>query len=268
MRKLPIYQVDAFAQQVFQGNPAAIVPLPFWLADAQLQQIASENNLSETAFILECENGIYDIRWFTPSNEVDLCGHATLAAAFIIYEYLQHESDVIIFSSQSGELKVRVKNDRYILDFPKRAPNDMPIDKKIEKALGVKALRMGKSRDLIVEVANQQLVASCQPDFSALEKFEEYFAVIVTAKAEPQTGIDFVSRVFAPRQGINEDPVTGSSFCSLAPFWQDNFQKNHLTALQLSQRTGHVELDIKDKRIHIAGFARLYLRGEIFIPQF
>jgi len=267
MRKLPIYQVDAFASQVFQGNPAAVVPLDFWLKESQLQQIAAENNLSETAFFVRQENGKYHIRWFTPTNEVDLCGHATLAAAFVIYEFLEHYTDIIEFTSQAGTLKVRVRNERYILDFPKREPHAIGKDKLVEKALGVEALSMALSRDLIVEVANQKLVETCEPDFQALAQLKEYFAIVVTAKAEPQSGIDFVSRFFAPQQGINEDPVTGSSFCSLAPFWQKNFQKDHLAAIQLSERTGRVELDIKDRRVEIAGFARLYMKGDIFIPE-
>lgn len=262
-QRYSIYQVDTFTNQRFKGNPAAVVPLKSWLTESQMQAIAAENNLAETAFYVG-DNGQYDIRWFTPTTEVDLCGHATLASAHVIRHIQQDTAHTLHFSCQAGPLAVRAISDEWLeLDFPNRTPEPMALNTKVEDALGVKAKTMALARDLIVELADEQAVLACQPDFSALKQFD-FFSVVITAPSQ-QPDIDFVSRFFAPNQGIDEDPVTGSSFCSLAPFWQYQLNKSSLNALQVSPRGGHIKLQLKDDRVLIAGQSILYLQGEIFI---
>jgi len=274
---LPLYQIDTFSNQLYKGNPAAVVPLEQWLSDETMLAIAAENNLAETAFFVR-QNDIYHIRWFTPTTEVDLCGHATLASAYVIHHYLKDKSEILKFTCMAGELQVGFKQEErkerkegvgnedeqwLELDFPARPPEAINIDSNIEKALGVKALHMTAARDLIVEVANEDEIRDCTPDFQAL-KNNHYFAVVVTAPAN-HPDLDFVSRFFAPKQGIDEDPVTGSSFCSLAPFWQQKLAKNKLNAYQASQRGGHVKLELQGERVKIAGQAVPYLQGQIFL---
>ena len=277
-RTLPLYQIDNFTNQLYKGNPAAVVPLDQWLSDQTMLAIAAENNLAETAFFVK-QDDIYHIRWFTPTVEVDLCGHATLASAYVIHHYLNDKSEILKFTCMAGELQVSFKqvtcgnecngrngkeSEQWLeLDFPARPPEAINIDSDIENALGVKALHMTAARDLIVEVASEDEVRRCTPDFQAL-KNNDYFAVVVTAPAnDPE--LDFVSRFFAPNQGLDEDPVTGSSFCSLAPFWQHKLAKNKLTAYQASQRGGHVRLELQGERVKIAGQAVPYLQGQIFL---
>lgn len=274
---LPLYQIDNFTNQRYKGNPAAVVPLEQWLTDDTMLAIAAENNLAETAFFVK-QDDIYHIRWFTPTTEVDLCGHATLASAYVIHHYLDDKSDILKFTCMAGELQVGFKQEErksgkeeekedeqwLELDFPARPPQAMSIDSNIEKALGVKALQMAAARDLIVELASEQEVLACSPDFQAL-KNNDHFAVVITAPADDPE-LDFVSRFFAPKQGIDEDPVTGSSFCSLAPFWHSKLNnKNKLNAYQASQRGGHVKLELQAERVKIAGQAVPYLQGQIFL---
>jgi len=268
---LPLYQIDNFTNQLYKGNPAAVVPLDQWLSDQTMLAIAAENNLAETAFFVK-QDDIYHIRWFTPTTEVDLCGHATLASAYVIHHYLNDKSEILKFTCMAGELQVSFRQDENAdqrneqwleLDFPARPPEAINIDSDIENALGVKALHMTAARDLIVEVASEDEVRHCTPDFQAL-KNNDHFAVVITAPADDPE-LDFVSRFFAPNQGIDEDPVTGSSFCSLAPFWQQKLGKNKLNAYQASQRGGHVKLELQGERVKIAGQAVPYLQGQIFL---
>ena len=264
---LPLYQIDNFTNQLYKGNPAAVVPLEQWLTDETMLAIAAENNLAETAFFVK-QDDIYHIRWFTPTTEVDLCGHATLASAYVIHHYLNDKSETLKFTCMAGELQVGFSKDTdgnqwLELDFPARPPELLAIDPAIEQALGVRALQMTAARDLIVELASEQEVLNCSPDMQAL-KNNDHFAVAITAPADDPE-LDFVSRFFAPNQGIDEDPVTGSSFCSLAPFWQQKLGKNKLNAYQASQRGGHVKLELQGERVKIAGQAVPYLQGQIFL---
>ena len=259
---LPLYQIDAFSQQPFAGNPAAVVPLPHWLPDSTLQAIAAENNLSETAFFVVDEALPRRLRWFTPSTEVDLCGHATLAAAWVLFHIYHAQEDALTFTSQGGDLVVRRQGAMLELDFPARAPAPVAADKAVLQALGVPhADALLQSRDLIVVLQTEQQVRDLQPDFAALAAIDS-FAICVTA---PGDNCDFVSRFFAPRQGINEDPVTGSAHCSLTPYWQQRLGRNPLRAQQLSARGGELTCRQDAQRVLIAGHACCYLKGEIFL---
>ena len=268
--QLDIYQVDAFVRQTsgtFSGNPAAVVPLSEWLSDARMQAIAAENNLAETAFYVD-NNGCYDIRWFTPSTEVDLCGHATLAAAHVIR--LRGDDRLEIpFHCQVGSLAVKasVDDDVLWLDFPARPPaavNDEVLRQRISDIIAAPVVSLHQARDLIAVVASEQEVQQCQPDLSAIATLDT-FALVVTA-ASHSPGYDFISRFFAPAQGIDEDPVTGSSFCSLMPLWAEHFNQEQLQAWQCSARGGDVALRREGERILIGGRVFLYLQGSIFLP--
>jgi len=260
---LPIYQIDAFSDRPFAGNPAAVVPLPRWLPDALLQAIAAENNLSETAFFVVDEPAPRQLRWFTPSNEVDLCGHATLAAAWVLFAHYCPDSETLAFSSLGGALQVRRNGDTLQLDFPARPPQPVATDPAVLAALNLtNAVAMLKARDLIVVLDNAEQVTAIRPDFAALAALDE-FAVCVTA---PGNHCDFVSRFFAPRQSINEDPVTGSAHCSLAPYWQQQLQRDTLHAEQLSERTGKLVCQVAGERVLISGHACCYLRGTLHVP--
>lgn len=262
--KLSLFQIDAFCDRVLRGNPAAVVPLPSWLPDPLLQAIAAENNLSETAFFVPGDNGDIRLRWFTPVTEVDLCGHATLAAAWVLFNKLHHAHDTIIFDSASGHLHVRRDGTRLMLDFPARPATPVSSDTQMCAALGVPHdTPMLRARDLLVVLDNARQVARLAPDFAALATMD-YFAVCVTA---PGDDCDFVSRFFAPRQGINEDPVTGSAHCSLVPYWQERLQRDTLVARQLSARGGQLYCHRARDRVIIGGDAHCYLQGEIFLPD-
>ncbi|MCA6075545.1 PhzF family phenazine biosynthesis protein [Fulvivirga sedimenti] len=256
---LPIYQIDAFASEVFQGNPAAVVPLSDWLPDPVLQNIALENNLSETAFFVRNEDGAYHLRWFTPVNEVDLCGHATLATAFVLFEHLNYQQDVIRFDTRSGRLTVAKSATGFQMDFPSDNPNTVPAGE-FEAMIGCPILGAYKGvSDMLIEVENQQIVQNVQPDFRAMTAFPVR-GFIVTARGE-QT--DIVSRCFYPAYGVDEDPVTGSAHTTLFSFWGPKLDKTEMTAQQLSARGGMLRGKIQKDRILLEGNAVLYLRGEI-----
>jgi len=270
--ELDIFQVDAFIRKnsnLFSGNPAAVVPLKQWLPDNLMQAVAAENNLAETAFFTGTD-GHYHIRWFTPTTEVGLCGHATLASAWVIRNLLGDNNAQLTFSTQeTGELSVS-ENGAYLqLNFPNYNPvvpdNAAALTEKLEQALGQKIINIRAARDLMVELENEQAVKACKPDLIRLAEISDYFAVAVTAESET-TGYDFVSRFFAPRQGIDEDPVTGSSFCMLAPYWQEKLGKNILQAWQCSPRGGDISLTSANDRVLIAGNCQLYLKGKIYLP--
>jgi PhzF family phenazine biosynthesis protein len=257
-----IFQIDAFTSNLFQGNPAAICPLEEWLPGSVLQSIAAENNLAETGFYVRTEDH-FSIRWFTPETEVDLCGHATLAAAYVVFTYEKYRGERIRFDSRSGPLAVTRKGDFLVLDFP--ADTISPVSLPEEFLLGLGAMPVetyrGKS-DYMLVYSSQNAIIGIIPDFLLLSKIE-CRGVIVTA---PGKTADFVSRFFAPRAGIPEDPVTGSAHTTLAPYWSRRLRKNDLTAQQLSKRGGSLQCTIVGDRVWIAGQAVPYLIGEINIP--
>jgi PhzF family phenazine biosynthesis protein len=259
--RLPIYQVDAFAEQLFRGNPAAICPLTEWLPDATMQAIAAENNLAETAFFMR-DGGDYALRWFTPSVEVDLCGHATLASAHIVFEFLEPKRESVGFRTlKAGTLTVEKRGDMLVMDFPARpaVPFEPPAD--LLAALGGKPREVLKARDHMVVYDSEADVTALKPDFAALGKIADCWAAIATAPGE--NGIDFVSRFFGPRQGIDEDPATGSSHCTLTPYWAKRLGKTELEARQLSRRGGALSCTLDGERVRIGGRTVLYLQGEI-----
>lgn len=260
MLAIPIYQIDAFTSKLFGGNPAAICPLSSWLKDATLQSIARENNLSETAFIVG-GNGRYHLRWMTPEVEVDLCGHATLATAFLVFHHLEPGREEVVFDTKSGELIVRRDGDRLSMDFPARPPAAVEANEKLLVALGGKPAQVLAARDYLVVFEDEDTVKTMEPDMAALATLDR-FAVIVTA---PGSDCDFVSRFFAPAQGVAEDPVTGSAHCTLIPYWSRRLGKQRLHARQVSRRGGELFCEDRGERVTIAGSAVLYLKGEIYV---
>jgi PhzF family phenazine biosynthesis protein len=259
--KIPLYQVDAFSPKVFSGNPAAVCLLDSWLDDNRLQSIAAENNLSETAFIVPKSKGRYDLRWFTPTLEVDLCGHATLASAFVIFSFMDGTLSSVDFNTASGLLSVSKAGELLSMDFPTRKPEPTETSPLLSQALGAEPLEVLKSRDLLAVFKDESVIRDMTPDFDKLKQVRA-FAVIVTARGEAS---DFVSRFFAPNAGVSEDPVTGSAHCTLIPYWSDRLKKNQLHAYQLSKRGGELFCENLGERVRIAGHAVLYAKGEIWL---
>ncbi|MZR64088.1 PhzF family phenazine biosynthesis protein [Alcanivorax sp. DP30] len=257
---MKLYQVDAFTSSLFSGNPAAVVPLEAWPDDALLQNIAQENNLSETAFIVPDEQG-YALRWFTPTVEVDLCGHATLAAAWVVFNALGFPGERVSFSSASGPLFVSRDGNRLTLDFPARPGKPVVDVQPFEKALGVSIQTALQARDTLVVLDSAEQVRQFQPDMAAIAQLDT-FAVMITARGDD---CDFVSRFFAPAKGVPEDPVTGSAHCSLVPYWADQLEKTQLHARQVSPRGGELFCNLNGDRVSISGEARCYLKGEILL---
>ncbi|MFQ5653911.1 MAG: PhzF family phenazine biosynthesis protein [Planctomycetota bacterium] len=259
--KLPIHQIDAFTSELFRGNPAAVVLLEEWLPDALLQAIAMENNLSETAFVRP-QGEAFGLRWFTPRVEVDLCGHATLASAFVLFEEGLVAAERVRFETSSGALTVEREGALLLLDFPARPPRPSrraPSAGTIEAALGARPQDVLIARDLLVIHDDEEQIRGLRPDFARIAALDA-FAVIASA---PGREADFVSRFFAPRAGVPEDPVTGSAHCTLVPYWSERLGKSKLRALQLSERGGELFLEDRGDRVTIAGRATPYLRGEI-----
>jgi PhzF family phenazine biosynthesis protein len=254
-----MYQVDAFASQVFKGNPAAVCPLDSWLPDATMQSIALENNLAETAFFVPKGDG-YHLRWFTPATEVDLCGHATLAAAYIVFRYLRWERPRVEFETKSGQLIVERDGDWLTLDFPSRPPAPATPCAGLLEALGGSPEAVMASRDYMVVYSTAAEVRALSPNMNGLMHMDR-FAVIVTAPGD--NGCDFVSRFFAPEQGVPEDPVTGSAHCTLIPYWADRLGKTELLARQVSARGGELKCVLAGDRVRMSGQGVLYLTGEI-----
>ena len=252
--KIPIYQVDAFSSRVFTGNPAAVCPLGEWLDDDVLQAIAAENNLAETAFYVP-EGSHYRLRWFTPKVEVDLCGHATLASAYVIGK------PEVRFMTKSGELTVTRNGDLFTLDFPSRPPEPQPDNPVLIAAVGGNPAELLAARDYLVVYESEDEVRALKPDMAALCGIDR-FAVIVTA---PGKNSDFVSRFFAPAKGVPEDPVTGSAYCTLTPYWAKRLGKSNLHAFQVSGRGGELWLEDKGERVTISGHGALYLEGAIYV---
>ncbi|AOS43741.1 putative isomerase YddE [Lacunisphaera limnophila] len=260
--KLPLYWIDAFASQVFTGNPAAVVPLDTWLPDGLMQRIAFENGLAETAFFVPVGAGRYHLRWFTPGAEVDLCGHATVATAFTLFTALGFSGPVITFDSRSGPLPVRRLPDGKIeLDFPARPALPVPPPAALVQGLGATPAYYAQAQANLAVFNTAAEVRALRPDFGALATLEQY-GTIVTAPGED---CDFVSRFFAPRVGVPEDPVTGSAHCVLTPYWAARLGKTKLHARQLSARGGELWCEQAGDRVKIAGHAVLYLKGEIAV---
>ncbi|HEX8548496.1 MAG TPA: PhzF family phenazine biosynthesis protein [Cytophagaceae bacterium] len=260
--KIPIFQVDAFTDLPFKGNPAAVCVLDEWLDGEVLQNIAKENNLSETAFLVKNQVG-FDLRWFTPFTEIKLCGHATLASAHVLFEELGFSEDKIIFSTASGNLTVTKSSDFLTMDFPAISAQAALEKTQFEDILKIGLEEVIESEDgsLICVTANEATVKLYKPDFAEIRKIN-YWGIFLTAIGEQ---VDFVSRVFAPNMGIDEDPVTGSAHCSLAPCWSSRLGKTKLHARQVSERGGDVICELVNNRILLSGKAVLYLKGEIYI---
>lgn len=258
--KIPMYQIDAFTNEQFKGNPAAVCPLTEWLADDLIQQIAAENNLSETAFFVEKEKG-YELRWFTPKGEIDLCGHATLATAYVISTYLNQEEKKITFFTKSGRLEVTKDDDLFTLSFPAREGEACDPPQALINGLGKIPKEVYLSRDYLVVFETVEDILGLEPDMEELKKLDG-FGVIVTAKGEE---VDFVSRFFAPKAGIDEDPVTGSAHCTLVPYWKNQLGKDGFVAEQLSERGGKLYCTDAGEVVKIAGEAVAYLEGQIII---
>ena len=260
MATYTMYQADAFTNKLFGGNPAAVIPLEQWIDDMLMQQIAAENNLAETVFFVPKNEGFH-IRWFTPELEIDLCGHATLASAFILYNYLGYSKKEIIFYSKSGELLITRDGDKFCLNFPSRMPvriTEYPDT--LLNGLGITdPLGVYKSRDYVVEVATENEVRNLDIDMSLLNQID-VIGIIVTA---PGKDCDFVSRFFAPNCGIPEDPVTGSAHSTLVPFWAEKLNKNTLHAKQLSKRGGELWCENIGDRVTMSGNCVFYMKGEI-----
>lgn len=263
--KLPVYQVDAFTSQLFAGNPAAVVPLPHWLPDRLLQQIAAENNLSETAFCV-AEGDRYGLRWFTPVTEVRLCGHATLATAWVLFNRLGYRGQCLRFSTLSGELRVtRLTDGQLELDLPAQPLSGQlaaEFHAPLAQALGAKPRQLLAGEDLLVVLDSEAEVRALAPDFAALLQIPAR-AIIVTARGQT---VDFVSRFFAPRVGVNEDPVTGSAHTKLTPYWAQQLDKTRLRARQLSARTGELDCELRGDRVFLRGHGVLFLSGELELP--
>jgi len=258
--KIPLYQIDAFASKLFEGNPAAVCPLDKWLPDEIMQSIAAENNLSETAFFVPRGNGFH-IRWFTPASEVDLCGHATLAAAYILFNTLGYKKDKIEFDSKSGILTVTKDNEWLVMDFPAQPPVSCDIPEEIIKAFNTEPIECLKSEDFIVVFEREIDIESAHPDFGQLIKLD-LRGVIITAKS---SRYDFVARFFAPKYGIPEDPVTGSAYTQLAPYWVSKIGPKRFSVMQMSSRGGELTCELVGDRVLISGRAVKYLEGTIKI---
>jgi PhzF family phenazine biosynthesis protein len=253
---IPYFVVHSFTSSLFHGNPAGICPLETWLADELMQRVAAENRLSETAFFVPGEDG-YDLRWFTPESEVDLCGHATLATAHVLFTELGYEAPAVRFQTQSGPLTVWREGEALVMDFPARPGEPIEAPEHLVTGLGAEPAEVYRSRDIMAVFDSEHQVRGLEPDFDELAQLD-CTGIIATA---PGGDVDFVSRFFAPREGIPEDPVTGSAHCTLAPYWGSRLDRDRLAARQVSPRGGELACRLVDDRVHIAGRAVLYLKG-------
>ncbi|MHC6179709.1 PhzF family phenazine biosynthesis protein [Clostridium sp. JNZ X4-2] len=256
------YVVDAFADEIFKGNPAGVCVLDKWINDDTMQKIAGENNLSETAFVVKNGNN-YDLRWFTPKAEIDLCGHATLGTAYVISNYVDVGIEEMLFNTASGILKVKRRGDLYEMDLPLREPERIELSKGvISEIIGVEPVELYLSRDLFVVLKTEEQVQKLAPNFSRMKKLDKGLGVIVTARG---IDVDFVSRCFYPKLGVNEDPVTGSAHSNLVPFWWKRLNKSVMIAKQLSERGGTLYCEIAGRRVKVSGKAVPYMKGSIII---
>ena len=252
------YIVDAFTDELFKGNPAAVCVMDEWASDKLMLNIARENNLSETAFAVK-EGDSYRLRWFTPKSEIDFCGHATLGTSFVIANFIEPGCKTIKYQTLSGEFNIEVNNGTFVMDFPRYKPDPVDVTDDMEKALGVRPIAAFKDRDLMMVLDSERDVVELKPDLEAVEKLDG-LCVAVTAKGGEY---DCVSRVFAPRLGVPEDPVTGSAHCMIAPYWSEKLGKNKINAFQASERTGVLYAEVLKERVKISGKAVLYGVSEI-----
>lgn len=260
--KLELYQIDAFTNKIFGGNPACVVPLNQWLPDDILLKITKENAVAETAFFVDKGDKIH-LRWFTPETEMDLCGHATLATAHCLKTILNYQKDTIIFETLSGELIVTIENDYYNLDFPSRMPLESTLPNNIVKALNIQPKEVLKSRDYVLLYDSEEDIKNISINRQFFDEINlDTGGVIVTARGN---NCDFVSRFFTPQASILEDPVTGSAHCSLIPFWANRLNKNELHAIQISERTGTLKCTNKENRVIISGQAKTYSIGNLWL---
>lgn len=255
------YVVDAFAENLFEGNPAGVCIMKEWIPDELMQQIAAENNLSETAFAVK-EGESYRLRWFTPTDEIDLCGHATLATAYVIANFYESNVEEIKFQTISGELVVVKKGELYEMDFPSRMPKEISLTEEMVEALGVKPVEVHLGRDLMFVLEKEEDVLNASPDFSKLKELPDGLGVSITARSEKY---DFVSRAFFPKLNVNEDPVCGSAHCNFIPYWAKNLSKNEMVARQLSNRGGKLYCKFEGDRVKISGSAVLYSIADLQI---
>ncbi len=263
---IPLYQVDAFTDRVFAGNPAAVCPLSEWLPDETMQAIAAENNLSETAFFVARPDDEFDLRWFTPKMEVDLCGHATLASGHVVLNHLESARNEVAFHTRSGRLTVAREGERLVMDFPSQPPehtDDAALLSEVSDALGKAPSQLFASHTIMAVFDHHSQVAGLKPDFAKVAALDIPY-VIATSPGDGE-GVDFVSRFFAPTAGINEDPVTGSAHTLMTPYWVGRLGRNPLVARQISERGGTLWCELKGDRVSIAGHATGYMRGEITI---
>ena len=259
--QLKRYQIDAFAESIFKGNPAVVCPLDAWLPEEVMQNIAMENNLSETAFYVKQQEG-YHIRWFTPTVEAPLCGHATLAAAYVLFNHENHVGDKISFNSQSGPLTVTKSKDLLTLNFPVDTFNEEKAIPELEQGLGAKSLKTFRGKnDYMLVFDSEEIIKTMNPDFKQIAKVEAR-GIIVTARGNT---VDFVSRFFGPQTGIDEDPITGSAHTTLTPYWSGVLGKSELNALQLSKRGGKLRCKLIGDRVAISGTAKLFSTGIIYL---
>jgi PhzF family phenazine biosynthesis protein len=255
------YVVDAFANKVFEGNPAGVCIMDAWLSDDMMQKIAIENNLSETAFAVK-EDEYYRLRWFTPGSEIDLCGHATLATAYVIANFYDKEIQRIRFQTLSGELMVVRNGDLYEMDFPSRMPEAHSLTDQMVEALGIKPSETYLGRDLMFVLESESDVVNLDPNFSKLAALPDGLGVLITAKSDRY---DFVSRSFFPKLNVNEDPVCGSAHCNFIPFWAERLNKQEMIARQVSKRGGTLLCKFFGERVTISGQAVLYSMAELCI---
>tara|TARA_B100001778_G_scaffold163552_1_gene134344 strand:+ start:725 stop:1504 length:780 start_codon:yes stop_codon:yes gene_type:complete len=258
--KLDIYQVDAFTSDLFKGNPAAVVPLDSWISDDVMQNIAAENNLSETAFYVRNNEG-FEIRWFTPTIEVDLCGHATLATSFVVFERKEVAGNQVVFNSKSGALKIDKTADGLELDFPATVPVIAELPSWIKDVGGNPIEAYSCEDDFLLIYDSEEAIRNLTPNFTALKQVPVR-GIICSSKSER---CDFVSRFFAPGAGIDEDPVTGSAHTKLVPYWAEVLKKEKLLAKQISKRGGELKCNLQGDRVKLSGEAKLFLKGEIYI---
>ena len=258
--KIAIYQIDAFTSELFRGNPAAVCPLDKWIDDSLMQSIAAENNLSETAFFVREDDG-YRIRWFTPTTEVDLCGHATLASAYVIFNEIDKSAEIIKFYSNRGELNVTRNSDLITLNFPSLPPKITKKPEQVVSAFNIEPREVLEADDYLLIYESQEQIENINPDLNLLREIDLRGVIVST----PGNDCDFVSRFFAPKYGIDEDPVTGSAHCTLTPYWSEKVKKKKLHAKQLSKRGGELFCELKLYSVSISGKAVLYLIGEIEI---
>lgn len=269
MLMIPIYQVDAFTDQLFGGNPAAVCPLDTALPEDMMQSIAFENNLSETAYLVKRETGNYDLRWFTPTSEIDLCGHATLASAWVVFNRLETSLSSVRFQTKSGELEVVRDGDQFRLNFPARPASMCDVPAGFAKALGKSPVEFWRASKNMAVFETAEQVLSISPDFDFIKTLEGD-GLIITAPGGSADNLqghncDFVSRYFAPHVGIDEDPVTGSAHCTLVPYWADRLGKSDLHARQISIRGGNLYCKLVGDRVSMAGYGILFMEGQIRI---